>query len=221
MAHHVLFLGGLAFAIMLDVAVSIFFTHTILSLWYEYKLEWWHYLFIAPLIGLFPDLDTLWQYARERKVDDRHHQSFTHRPILMITPPLVAWPLFSWEWGLVITLGLFGHYLHDSTGYFGIGWFWPISGDHFCLRTSGVHRYKANELKRLHRSYVPVPTWLARVYYVPSMISVIELCLSTILIGIVAVTYFDDLLTPFMIVISMLAGAKGVWKLGERIYVPS
>ena len=41
-------LGGLAFAVLLDVSISIFLLH-MLDLYFKQTLEWWHYLVVAPV----------------------------------------------------------------------------------------------------------------------------------------------------------------------------
>ncbi len=189
-------LGGLAFAVLLDVSVAIFFFH-LLGLCFGQELAWWHYLVIAPIIGVFPDFDALLQYFSQKKIDDGHH-SFMHVPPLMTFLGLVGgWLLFSPFWGAVIATTWFFHFVHDSSMWdFGLKWLWPFSQNqyHFFGRkqigpdTDDSEKefqllvvYTPRELAQLQEmgAFVELDTWLREIYYEPSGYSFFEIILVT------------------------------------------
>lgn len=199
-------LGGLAFAVLLDVSVSIFIAHSI-ALYSERALLWWHYVIIAPLIGVSPDFDAGFQFFSKRKVDDAHH-SFLHVPPLMICVGLFGgYVLFSIFWGNVIALSLFCHYFHDSCMQdFGLKWLWPFTNNQYHFfgwkqlgkswrddrkkKIQFVISYTPAELAKLEQegAFIDLDTWLREIYYRPSHYAVIEFSLAMALLFFVART---------------------------------
>lgn len=221
MARIMLKFGGLSFAVLPDVSMSIFTVH-FLGRYFGEDLRWWHYLVIAPLIGIFPDFDAFAQFFTKRKIDDAHH-IFLHYPPFMIAAGFACGLLNSSAfWGTAMAIILFLHYLHDSTMCdFGLKWLWPYTQNqyHFCGKKYGENRvqavivYTPAELEKLEEkgAFVTLQEWLEKVYYIPSGYAKFELLASTILLGVFAGSYFQNPIAPPAIMLAVVLLPVFLW----------
>lgn len=223
------FISAMGFSALLDMAMAAAIMHGF-ALFFCLPLFWYHYCAIAPFIGVFPDLDALFQLSSEKKIDDAHH-TILHRPFLMAVGGFLGGAFFfGYPWGIIIMLSWLAHHLHDSCCLdFGLKWFWPFSDKNFhflgrmslgkkkSARFRLVHIYTPEELEKLKDQFIEVQKWLKLVYYKPTSYSIVELYMSAVLLFFVVFSYHAEIAA----IVWMLTMASGVtfWTLAKK-YAP-
>jgi hypothetical protein len=75
---------------------------------------------------LLPDIDYVLSFIKNRKQPDTRHRDLLHYPLLLL-PMLSAVMLVDNNVGLILVLGSFLHFVHDSFGVgFGLKWLYPF-----------------------------------------------------------------------------------------------
>ncbi len=192
------FIGAIGFLILLDVAMGIFILHW-LAWYFNYSLTWYHYILIAPVIAVLPDiLDATYQEAKEGEINDAHHL-FPHYPLPMLLIALFG-GLFTGLpfWGLVTAVSWLAHYIHDCCeDGFGLKWFWPFNNNRYRFIRGrvggGQYVFTPEEYKQLcDLHYGDLPVWLKRDYYQVTSYSGVEFTVSAALIYLVIFSFDAD-----------------------------
>jgi LexA-binding, inner membrane-associated putative hydrolase len=123
---------GLAWAFL----VALAFDHPLTAAW----ILW------GVVFALLPDIDFWIELARRKTVGGKvlaEHRTLLHNPIPYIPVALFVGTFFGPAWMTLFSLGIVGHFLHDSMGMgWGIRWLWPFSERWFKLfsdREGAVH----------------------------------------------------------------------------------
>lgn len=169
---------------------------------------------VGALLAIVPDVDLLGEIfkAKDLKGWD-HHQTLTHRPIIMLPVFTVLGALVGFLSGNIVLyasvffLCVFWHYIHDTKefGGGGIAWFWPYSKKYWSF--TSVELPEDSEMGK-HESY---QMWIH-----PSALSVRELSITAIVL--VAVAFFDSRFVVFVSYFLQLfaVGVVSVWFLSRR-----
>lgn len=168
----------------------------------------------GALLAVVPDADLLGEIfkAKDLKGWD-HHQTLTHKPIIMLPVFTVLGALVGFLLGNIFLyagiffLCVFWHYLHDTKelGGGGVAWFWPVSRKYWSFTSVELPE---DSVMGKHSSY---PMWIH-----PSAFSVREFCITVIVLVLVA--FFDPRLVVFITYILPLFafGVFSVWILSPR-----
>lgn len=112
----------------LDIAVGILFALGIGELYFEQTPYW--FVILGVVFSLLPDIDgVLWLLRpKVRSVWYTMHRKYTGYPLLYIIPAIFVFIIFGKEIGLLFSVCIFMHHLHDTffIGW-GVMWFWPFS----------------------------------------------------------------------------------------------
>lgn len=176
----VLLLYGMLLAGFLDFAIGLSIVHGVSYLTGD-TVSVTDYI-IGGLLTLSPDIDLLYMALRERRLYGDHHQNITHRPILIIPlASLAGFVIGGPFWGVAATLCVLWHFIHDTEwiggpGGSGIAWFWPFSKKYISpKRAVDPERAPGAEWKDRADQWMNI-SWLR-----PSMLSVSELMIGTVL----------------------------------------
>ncbi len=163
-------------------------------------------LIVGGILALVPDFDIVPTLLRGEVADFDHRQTIFHRPLLMI--PVVTYIafLFGGElWLLIGFLAITWHFIHDTDlsgrGLHGVGWLWPLSRCHWSWY--GPH----SVIETTHDQFIK------QYWAKPTLHSMTEIGLGTVLLGIVANTYWSEPL--FIVAVVGLLGFifRSVWGL--------
>lgn len=213
------FIGAMGFSALLDVTAAITITHVTASLFWI-TLSWYHYFLVAPLIGIFPDLDALFQLASQKKIDDAHH-TILHKPLLMATVGFfVGTFLFGLPWGLIVMFSWLAHYIHDCCeDGLGLMWLLPLNDNRYRIirgRIGGKkYAFTPQEYEQLYDPhYGNLRAWLRRDYYQPTFYSVIELAISAFVLFVVILAYHAAIAA--LVWMLVLLGGMAFWTLAKK-----
>lgn len=209
---------GTDFAVLLDFSVGVFIVYVSGRI-FMHEVILFQY-FIGGFLGLAPDFDVIYMYARYGKFVDGHHQYLAHRPLIGIGfAALIGWLLGGPFWALVASCCLLWHYIHDTEGFSGSGiaWFWPFSKRYYSPfrivnpedSLSGQNRDKHND-------------WLDTTFLFPSHQAIIEIAISSIFLGIVGgavLTWWIGILLFVLIWLSAVCVWSMRFKNRERRHV--
>ncbi|MFY9484595.1 MAG: metal-dependent hydrolase [Patescibacteria group bacterium] len=168
---------GLLFAVLPDIGSGLLAVHLVGKA-IARPLDFSYYLG-GVCFAFLPDIDLVWQWLRERRINDLH-KTLLHYPLVML--PLVNLVAGHWSgfWSLAGPLAILFHYIHDSLGdSWGLAWFWPVSRNRIKFFTRHEGRFKLmveltqDEIRGLPPR--PASVYLAEYWLIPS----VELLLST------------------------------------------
>lgn len=112
----------------LDIAVGILLSLGIGEIYFEQTPYW--FVILGIIFSLLSDIDgVLWLVQpKVRSAWYKIHRSYTGYPLLYVVPSFLTFLFFGKEIGVLFTLCVFMHHLHDTffIGW-GVMWFWPFS----------------------------------------------------------------------------------------------
>lgn len=168
-------MAGLGMTMFLDIAFGVciaaltaYALHVDIAMWQ---------LPIGAFLALLPDFDiALPLLRRAYKGLEEHKTSLMHRPFIVIPlATLIAWWLGGNFWAIVACACVFVHFVHDTKGFGdgGLEWFWPLSKREWSL--TGVEDPQPKP---------PLEEWIYGRWLVPTKLSVLEIVLGSIALGI-------------------------------------
>ncbi len=101
-------------------------------------------ILVGALLGLLPDLDSLFALLVERWTPGgqmlSHHRYFSHTPLFYLLLAGVIWLAVDWKWALLFLAVTLTHLLMDSWSTDdGIMWLWPLSKEQYSLFPMDIH----------------------------------------------------------------------------------
>lgn len=141
-------------------------------------------ILIGILFTLLPDLDFIFYFLKERKVDkfSHEHRDLIHYPIFyFVIGGFLLYLIFPFYiFILFLACSLF-HFLHDSVGTgWGIKWLYPFSGKNYKFFSNkdgkaafSVIGWSKEELKNLAQEKGD-DNWIKNVFFKPSFINIVE-----------------------------------------------
>jgi len=127
----------------LDIAIGI-----LLAVWtsvnFNVALSFW--VFPAVLFILLPDVDffiELFKRGSVGKEGIKEHRRITHYPLAYIPVVILIFLLFGKLWGLIFSLAVALHFIHDSAVFgWGVQWLWPFSKKHYIFFRKSLYSEK-------------------------------------------------------------------------------
>ena len=141
-------------------------------------------IFLGIGAALFPDLDVLSAVLPRGSLLRRiigEHRGLLHRPFVYVLLSPLAFALFGKALGLLFTLGVAYHLIHDTffLGY-GVKWFWPFSykslslfHDKGGLITSDILLWGPEDDAKIEAAY-RTEDWIRTFYLRPGVIAFTE-----------------------------------------------
>lgn len=145
-------------------------------------------LALGAALAVLPDIDLFDSLGRRKPLDLTHRNTVFHSPLILLVLPAIVLSFFSSFWTLVWALPILFHYLHDTIDNFGgIAWFSPFSKTKFAVSLFG----KKLLIRRAPRDPgLTLDQALEKKYYRLTLTSLFEAIVPTILLVIIALTYF-------------------------------
>ncbi|MDB5189988.1 MAG: hypothetical protein JWN49_314 [Parcubacteria group bacterium] len=151
--------------------------------------------FILLGIGcaLLPDVDIITMLFGSWK-----HRTHTHYPITYIPVSIIIFALFGPIYGLLFTLAVYAHLIHDTIGIgWGIAWLWPFSSRKFLFfpddarrKTLGTFATWTPEEEPAIKAEGSNSNWVRDFYFRPNFLAYIEY--GTLLIALAALFLYKQ-----------------------------
>lgn len=113
----------------LDIKLGILWAFLVAILFEKIITPEW--IIAGVVFALLPDIDFWLEYLKRGTVGGKLidlHRTLLHAPMTYIPIALFIGTLHGPAWMMLFSLGVFGHFLHDSAGMgYGIRWFWPFT----------------------------------------------------------------------------------------------
>lgn len=176
----------------LDIGVGLLLGVLLSSLTsYSYGLC----LVLGVSATLLPDLDYVCRALQTKRLPNSEHRDGMHYPLIMIpTVGLLGWFIDPYI-GLVLALGTFSHFLHDSIGIgFGIKWLYPFKKNSYLflfqidtptnkeMPKQRLYSWNDSERAEMIRKYA-YPDWIRFVYFKFNPFGMFEY--SVLLVGVI------------------------------------
>lgn len=193
-----------------DLVFGVFVT-VLFGAIFNVSLQLEHY-FLGALLGASPDIDLLIPLltGTKEKGANKHHEYWTHRPIVGIPSGIfLGWFLGGEFWAWVAGTAIFFHYLHDTDGWLGlndngIAWFWPLSKKYWGF---SAWRIRGRTLAQLEAESGGFESIYIK-YLKPTKRSIVELAAVVVFILLIAYLGFGEFeeLVGAIIISLMLVG---------------
>jgi len=171
----------------LDIAIGI-----LLAVWtsvnFNVALSFW--VFPAVLFILLPDVDffiELFKRGSVGKEGIKEHRRITHYPLAYIPVVILIFLLFGKLWGLIFSLAVALHFIHDSAVFgWGVQWLWPFSKKHYIFFRKSLYSEKPGLPFKFLYIWTPEQAeamaneygdsnWIKNFYLRPNLILAIEI----------------------------------------------
>lgn len=114
---------------LLDIKLGLVWALLVGAIFGEPFTLWW---FLAgAAFALLPDIDALIELSMSGTISGKTagaHRTLLHQPLLYVPVVVVVWVFAGSAWGILLMLGIAGHFAHDLVGMgYGVRLFWPFS----------------------------------------------------------------------------------------------
>jgi hypothetical protein len=196
-----LFLSANVLAGFLDFTIGALIVVIIESMFGASIVPW--HLIAGSALAVLPDFDLIVPILLDTVRGD-HHQTLFHRPMVMLpTSIMIGWFIGGGVWASIAGLCVFWHFLHDTRGLGGggIAWFWPFSEQYWSLR--GTQNPRSVK--------VDYHEWIYNNWLRPSILSVREVALGSILLAIAAWIMNRSLVLSILLFVFVWSSVCVLW----------